>query len=443
MSTYQWAIVGLCVLLNTLDGYDVAAMSFTATRVQDEFGLTGSELGVVISGTLIGMAVGSLILGLVADRIGRRPTILLSVATATVGMFLAATAPSVLVLGICRVITGLGIGGILACVTIIASEYSSQRRRGLAIGLYTAGYGVGATVGGLVAVALQSAHGWRSVFLVGAVVSVISLIMLIALLPESVDFLVTRRPRDLQVRLQRIARRLGQPVEAAAVTVRESEQRTAGGEHRQSTMAGIASLFGSTLRRSTLLVWAAFFATMFGFYFVNSWTPRLLVSAGMTADQGVTVGVALALGGAVGSVLYGALAARVARRRLLVIFLVLSAAMVVIFVLSTAVLSMAFVLGGIIGLLVNGCVAGLYTITPALYRPDIRATGVGVALGIGRLGAMLAPISAGILLDAAWTTVQLYLAVAVMFVIGAVAVGFIRKSKSDDATVSRRFAAST
>jgi MFS family permease len=122
---------------------------------------------------------------------------------------------------------------------------------------------------------------------------------------------------------------------------------------------------------------------------------------------------------------------------------VLSAAMVVIFVLSTAVLSMAFVLGGIIGLLVNGCVAGLYTITPALYRPDIRATGVGVALGIGRLGAILAPISAGILLDAAWTTVQLYLAVAVMFVIGAVAVGFIRKPKSDDATVSRRFAAST
>lgn len=148
MSTYQWAIVGLCVLLNTLDGYDVAAMSFTATRVQDEFRLTGSELGVVISGTLIGMAVGSLILGLVADRIGRRPTILLPVATATVGMFLAATAPSVLVLGICRVITGLGIGGILACVTVIASEYSSQRRRGLAIGLYTAGYGVGATVGG-------------------------------------------------------------------------------------------------------------------------------------------------------------------------------------------------------------------------------------------------------------------------------------------------------
>ena len=148
-------IVALCVLLNGLDGYDVAAMSFTAKRVQDEFGLSGSELGVVISATLIGMAVGSLLMGYLADRIGRRPTMLLSVALSTVGMYLAAVAPSSLMLAACRVITGLGVGGILACVTVITSEYSNRRWRGLAIGIYTAGYGIGATVGGLVAVELQ------------------------------------------------------------------------------------------------------------------------------------------------------------------------------------------------------------------------------------------------------------------------------------------------
>src|SRR6476620_1952514 len=141
MTTIQWVIVGLCVLLNGLDGYDVAAMSFTAKPVQDEFGLSGSALGLVISATLIGMALGSLLMGFLADRMGRRPTMLLSVSLSTVGMYLAAMAPSSLFLGACRVLTGVGVGGILACVTVITSEYSSKRWRGLAIGIYTAGYG--------------------------------------------------------------------------------------------------------------------------------------------------------------------------------------------------------------------------------------------------------------------------------------------------------------
>lgn len=427
MRPIQWVIVALCVLLNGLDGYDVAAMSFTATRVQDEFGLSGSELGVVISATLIGMAVGSLSLGYLADRMGRRPTILLAVAMSTVGMYMASIAPTVLILGVMRVITGLGVGGILACVTVITSEYSSRRWRGLSIGLYSAGYGVGATVGGLVAVAMQSQYGWRSVFFVGAILSTVGLIALFFLLPESVDFLTTKRPTNLEVRLTTIARRLRLPSDAVAASVRMAQNPQLAGADR--TSAGIGRLFAPGVRRSTLLIWAAFFATIFGFYFVNSWTPRLLVNAGMTADQGVTVGIALALGGAIGSVLYGLLAARFVKEKLLLVFLLLSALMVIVFVLSTAALAAAFSLGGVVGLLVNGCVAGLYTVTPALYGPDVRATGVGTALGIGRAGAILAPIVAGVLLDAGWSTVELYLAVAAILLLAALAVFFIRPQK--------------
>lgn len=426
MRPIQWVIVGMCVLLNGLDGYDVAAMSFTATRVQDEFGLSGSELGIVISATLIGMAVGSLLMGYLADHIGRRPTILLSVSLSTVGMYLAAIAPNVVTLGIVRVLTGIGVGGILACVTVITSEYSSRRWRGLAIGLYTAGYGIGATVGGLVAVALQSEHGWRSVFLVGAIISTAGLAALFLVLPESVDFLTTKRPDNMRPRLERIAQRLGMPAEAATASVRSADDSTAA---RSRHAAGIGRLFDPTVRRSTLLIWAAFFTTIFGFYFVNSWTPRLLVNAGMTPDQGVTVGIGLALGGAIGSVLYGLLAARFAKERLLLIFLLVSALAVVIFVFATATIAVAFVLGGLVGLLVNGCVAGLYTVTPSLYPARVRATGVGVALGIGRGGAILAPIIAGILLDAGWTTVQLYLGVAAILLIAALAVFFIRPQR--------------
>lgn len=424
MRSIQWAIVALCVLLNGLDGYDVAAMSFTAKRVQDEFGLTGSALGVVISATLIGMAFGSLLMGYLADHIGRRPTMLLSVALSTVGMYLAAVAPSSLILGICRVVTGLGVGGILACVTVITSEYSNRRWRGLAIGIYTAGYGIGATVGGLVAVELQSNYGWRAVFLVGAVLSTVGLALLFVVMPESVDFLTHKRPANMQSKLEGIARRLGLPTEAALASARQANERPA--DSTRSANPGIGRLFTPELRRSTLLVWLAFFCAIFGFYFVNTWTPRLLVNAGMTADQGVTVGIALALGGAVGSVLYGLLAARFPKEKLLLTFLVLSAAMVVIFVLASGTLALSFALGAVVGLLVNGCVAGLYTVTPGLYGPAVRATGVGMALGIGRAGAILAPILAGILVDAGWSNVQLYLTVAAVLIIAAAAVAFIR-----------------
>ncbi|EGD45377.1 major facilitator family transporter [Nocardioidaceae bacterium Broad-1] len=149
MTPYQWMVVALCVLLNCLDGFDVMAMAFTASSLTEEFALSGSELGVLLSAGLVGMAVGSLALAPVADVIGRRPLILISVGLATVGMLLSAAAPSALLLGLARVVTGLGVGGILASTNVIASEYASARWRGLAIGLYTAGYGIGATLGGV------------------------------------------------------------------------------------------------------------------------------------------------------------------------------------------------------------------------------------------------------------------------------------------------------
>ena len=190
MSPYQWLIIGLCVLLNALDGFDVMAMAFTATSVTNDFGLSGTELGLLLSAGLVGMAIGSLGLAPFADAFGRRPLILVSLALATGGMFLSATAHSAVELGLWRAVTGLGVGGILACTNVIASEYSSDRRRGLCIGIYTAGYGVGATLGGMAAVALQGSYGWRSVFVFGGTATALALALLAVLLPESVDFLL-------------------------------------------------------------------------------------------------------------------------------------------------------------------------------------------------------------------------------------------------------------
>jgi benzoate transport len=426
MSPYQWMIIGLCVLLNALDGFDVMAMAFTATSVTNDFGLTGTELGLLLSAGLVGMAIGSLALAPFADVVGRRPMILVSLALAAGGMFLSALANSAVELGLWRVVTGLGVGGILACTNVIASEYSSDRWRGLGIGIYTAGYGVGATLGGMAAVSLQGSYGWRSVFVFGGIATAAALVLLAVLLPESVDFLLTRRPRNVVERLNRIARRIGQP----AVTDL-SEAHGAAGQAKGRNKVG--DLLAPAHRRTTLLIWLAFFATMFGFYFVNSWTPRLLVEAGMTTEQGVVGGLMLTLGGTFGSILYGVLAGKWSSRGVFICFAVLSAVSMVLFINSAGILVLAFITGVGVGMLINGCIAGLYTVTPALYATETRSTGVGWAIGIGRIGAIVAPMITGSLLDADWSPVQLYLGVGAVVLVAAVAVrllGPVRESSA-------------
>ncbi|SLJ96216.1 MFS transporter [Arthrobacter sp. P2b] len=420
MSPYQWAIIGMCVLLNALDGFDVLAMAFTANGVTKEFGLTGSELGVLLSAGLVGMAIGSLCLAPLADIVGRRPMIIASVGAAGAGMLLAATANNMAQLGIWRFLTGLGVGCILACTNVIASEYSSKKRRGLTISIYTAGYGIGATLGGAAAVSLQSQYGWRSVFVFGGICTLSILTLLLFLLPESVDFLVTKRPRNVLDRLNRIARKTGHPEVDALQNARTVVK---------AKTNPISDLLTPANRRSTLLLWVAFFTTMFGFYFVNSWTPRLLVTAGMTESQGITGGLMLTLGGIFGSVLYGVLATKWNSKMVLVAFTVLSAVMIVVFISSASVILLALGAGVLVGMLINGCIAGLYTLAPALYPASVRSTGVGWGIGIGRIGAIIAPLITGALLDASWSAVQLYLAVGVVVLISAVAVGMIRSKK--------------
>ncbi|GAC1373271.1 MAG: aromatic acid/H+ symport family MFS transporter [Pseudarthrobacter sp.] len=423
MSLYQWLIVGLCIVLNALDGFDVLAMAFTANSVTRDFGLNGAELGVLLSAGLVGMAIGSLGLAPFADLIGRRPMVLVSVGLATAGMLLASLSHSAVELGIWRVVTGLGIGGILACTNVIASEYSSKRWRGLAISIYTAGYGIGATLGGTAAVTLQASFGWRSVFLFGGICTAATFVLLAALLPESVDFLATRRPRNVLERLNTIARKIGQPAltELPAAAVKADRKNK------------LSELFTSDNRRSTWLVWLAFFATMFGFYFVNSWTPRLLVTAGMTESQGVVGGLMLTLGGTFGSLLYGLLTIRWNSRKVMIAFAVLSAATMVTFISTAGILALAFVAGGVVGMLINGCIAGMYTITPALYSAPVRSTGVGWAIGIGRVGAIVAPLITGSLLDAHWTASMLYVGVGVVVLVAGGAVAAMRPSAAASA----------
>ena len=417
MGAYQWMIVAMAAIMNLLDGFDVLALAFTATAIRNEFGLTAIELGYLLSAGLFGMAAGSLFLAPLADKIGRRPLLLMAVLLSTIGMLGSAFISQYQWLGFWRVITGLGVGGILAGTNVITSEYSSRKWRSFAISVYAAGFGVGAVLGGMFAVMLQGEYGWRSVFLAGAILTGIFLVLLFIWLPESIDFLTTKQPKNAEVRLNLIAKKIGL---AGDWKLPEKIEKV-------KTKLPISQLFSEKYLHSTLLIWTAFFAIMFSFYFISSWTPALLKEAGMTTEQSVSVGMMISLGGTCGALIYGLLASRWTARGVLILFTVLSSAATIIFILSSSVLWIAMVFGILVGALMNGCISGLYTLNPLTYDADIRSTGVGWSIGIGRIGAILAPTIAGQLLDMGWDKQSLYVGVGFVMLLSTVAIFFLKR----------------
>ncbi|MDO5669978.1 MAG: MFS transporter [Corynebacterium sp.] len=400
MSTYQWFIIGLASFLNALDGYDLVAMAFTSSAVSEEFALSGAPLGWLLSAALIGIGLGSLFLAPLADRYGRRTLILAALAIDLLGLTMSAFADSFTELLIWRVVTGIGVGGILACVTVVVSEFTNLRFRGLAISIYSAGYGLGASLCGVLAAQLIPEHGWRSIFAIGAALTAASLVLTFFTLPESVDYL---RGRGQEDKVRAVARRIG---------IREGFEVGEVGVDKQS--ATIAELFRGPLRATTIKLWIAFSLITAGFQFANQWTPKLLTEYGLSAQQGIIGGIMLSFGGTLGSLLFGSLTTRIDSRRVLTIFTLLSAIVLVAFVTAATWPTLMFALGVGVGMLLNGCITGMYTVTPQAYPARLRTTGVGSAIGIARGGAVLAPIIVGYLLDAGWSPTALYSAAAVV-----------------------------
>jgi benzoate transport len=420
LTSYTLTAIAVCVGLNMIDGFDVLAMSFAASGAKADWHLLDRQLGVLLSAGLVGMGLGSLTLGPCADRWGRRTVILLSVLLATLGMLGSAAARGYLDLLALRVLTGVGVGGTIASVAVIVCEYAPDRWRGTALAVYAAGYSIGATIGGALATYAIPHYGWRSAFAIGGTLSLLLLPLGWLHLPESLDFLLTRRPPSALRRVNALLRAMRQP---AIVALPESAGAAAKAGH--VSVHGQLALLMTT---STFLVWVAFLCTMAGFYFIVSWTPRLLNAAGLSTGQGMTGGVLLNLGGIAGCGLFALAAARADVHRLLFGALVGSAVLIACFGLAVTRLEVALSTALLLGIFANAAMAGLYAVGPPLYPTAVRATGMGWAIGIGRFGAVLAPLASGTLLDYGWAPAQLYFLISAPFALAAVAMLLIRRS---------------
>ena len=408
---FQIQTVFICTLINMLDGFDVLVMSFAAASVSSEWTLSPYQLGILLSAGLFGMAIGSISLGALADRLGRKKLVNICLVIVTAGMFASAYSENQEQLLAFRFVTGIGIGGMLATLTTLVSEYSNESSRGLCIGFLQSGYPLGALLGGIVSVYLIDSFGWRSLFIFGGSLSLIMLPFVFWKLPESLDFLLLRGNQADKSKIQQILTKLQIETSEFLHTTEENEKK-----------ADWISLFSSDSRANTLYLWTCYFLLMFSFYFVVSWTPKLLVDAGLTTGQGISAGVYLQAGGLVGAISLGLLGYKFKVPILTSVFFCCGVAAMLFYGLVELSLVNLMLVAAVMGFFLIGAMIGLYTIAPSVYPANVRVSGVGLAIGIGRLGAIVAPLAGGIILNSGYSTDEIFVIFSIPLILAALAV---------------------
>lgn len=404
VSTFQKWILLLVGCAVVMDGFDVQAMGFVAPAIVHAWGIEKAALGPVFGAGLFGMLVGSLVLSICADRIGRRPVLLGATVFFALCMLATAFTHTLDQLLAMRFITGIGLGGIMANASALASEYSPQRRRVTLMMWVSCGFTGGAVLGGLISAVLIPWGGWQSVFIFGGVVPLVIAALMARYMPESMQFLVLRGRR-----LDRVHQWLGRIAPGVRVgpgtryVVHEAKQDG----------APVVELFRAGRGPATLLLWGINFMNLLNLFFLANWLPTIAADAGYSARTAVLVGTLLQVGGVVGTVAMGPLIDRIGFYRVLVP--VFAVAVVAIAVIGQPALPLAPLLAVVMvsGFCVVGAQPALIALASGVYPTTVRATGMGWSLGIGRAGSIVGPVLAGWLIGLHWTTSALFIAAAV------------------------------
>jgi len=277
ITPYQiWALVAL-TLLNMQDGFDILAISYAANAIATSWDIDRGALGIVLSASLFGMMIGAMTLSPLADRYGRRIITVVGLILSGIGMLIAMSAVSIELLIAGRVITGLGIGGILASVNTLVAEFAGEKYRSTAIAIFQLGFPMGAFLSGFLVAWLLDIGTWRHVFAFGALSSFI-FVPIVLFLPESMEYLAKSGKPDALRRINSIRAKLRQPaLRVLPVTIDKPHP---------SMAANILTLFNREYALRTALIWASFFLLLTTLYFMLSWIPKILVDTGFTEAQG-------------------------------------------------------------------------------------------------------------------------------------------------------------
>jgi AAHS family 4-hydroxybenzoate transporter-like MFS transporter len=408
---FQIRLLVTCAAVLFLDGFDTQAMGYVAPALAKEWGLSKAALGPVFSAGLFGLMIGALVFGPVADRVGRKKVIILSTLAFGIGALLTAAVQDMTMLLVIRFLTGLGLGGAMPNAIAMTSEFNPQRRRATMVMIMFCGFSVGAALGGMLAAGLIPYYGWRSVFIVGGVAPLIMVPILVFKLPESVRFLALHGNAPA-----RVAELLGQINPTATF---------ASGTHfviQETHLAGlpVSHLFRERRTATTLLLWVVFFMSLLDLYFLSNWLPTVLNDLGASVSEAVVIGSMLQVGGVVGTFALGSLIDRFSFRALALVYFGAVFAVGAIGQLSHSAVLVTIAIFAAGFCIVGGQIAA-NALAAAFYPTSVKATGVGWALGIGRIGSIVGPVVGGVLLGQKWSAAAVFMAAAVAALCAALA----------------------
>ena len=404
-SPLQKRVLALCFLVVAIDGFDTSSIGFIAPALRAGWKLSATQLAPLFGIGLFGLMAGALLLGPVADRYGRKPVLVLSVAFFGGTSLLSAFAHDMQALLALRFLTGLGLGGAMPTAITLTSEYCPQRRRATLVTLMFCGFTIGSAVGGAVAGQLLPTVGWRGILVIGGVLPLLLAPMLVAMLPESLRWLVLRG-RDGGAIAERIAGTAPPPMRVDAVALPGSP---------------VTQLFRPGLVGGTLLLWVTFFMSLLIIYLLSSWLPTILNGAGHGLAQASFISAASPVGGTLGAILLGRWMDRFRPHRVLALaYLVAALCIALIGAATTNVPVLVLAVFGV-GFGISGAQIGANALAAAFYPTTSRATGVSWALAVGRTGSVLGSMVGGALVAAQLSNESIFLMLAVPAVLAALA----------------------
>lgn len=417
----QWIILILCMIASMIEGFDIVIISYTAPAISQDWGVQASELGVVFSAGVLGMTLGAMFLGGLADKFGRRVVVsgtLLVAGAATSAVILSSSVTELVML---RVLAGIALGALVATLPALTGEFSPGRHRTLIIAVLIASANIGGFLGGLIVAELIADVGWKTIFLYTGLLTVATAALVWLLIPESIAFVIKKRGEHALATVNRTLTYIGQqPI----------PQLPPIAGNTQAEKASVASLLVARRRTTTLLIWVAFFLSFLAVYFVSSWMPQVLTTAGLSQKQAIQGTTALPMGAIFGNILIGLLATKWGLSRMMAAaFVVGTGCMVALSLMHPLLPTMPFIVIWAIlfltGVSLLGSFGNMYNVAMSVYPVHIRGTGIGWAAGLGRAGAVVSPTLAGLLIAAQLSMPTVFFLFAVPALLSALCVAFI------------------
>ena len=424
----RFLVALLCCLAVFCDGFDTQAIAYIAPALAAEWHVSKSAFGPVFAASLAGLMIGALLFGSLSDRRGRKIGLILSVVVFGVCSLLTASVESVGALLVMRFLTGLGLGGVMPNAIALTSEYAPARIRSTVVMIMFCGFSLGAALGGVVAASLIGHFGWRSVLVAGGIVPLLLTPVLMRYLPESLDYMVAKG-----MARERIVAALARIAPTVDIDPDDRFIRHA----RDGNRSSVAELFSKDRARTTLLFWLIFFMSLLEVYLFSSWLPILLSENGLSVDRAVTTSSLFQVGGVAGTLLLGRFIDR--RRPFALLSLVYAGASAAVLLLGLNVHGAFSVM--VCAILAAGfCIVGGQIAANALvarsYPTAIRATGVGWAFGVGRIGSIMGPLIGGALLEMRWEPAHLFTLGCVPALVSAAAAWALHARRVTDEAVT-------